>query len=303
MDATLYTERAFLHLPGIGPVRAERLHRSGGAWSDLVQCARPPDPAIPRAIWDDARSTLVRNREFLSAGRLQALCSVLHPRDRWRLLADFSDRLAFFDIETTGLSWDGEVTVIGFRGKDGVQTFVRGRDLDSFLDVLSDDIALLVSFNGSAFDVPWLERLFHLPELPCAHLDLRWICHHLGLTGGLKRIERELGIRRPPDLTGVDGLEAVRLWERWALYGDATALARLTRYCATDVLGLAAVTEAVLERLGVKTGARHPYALLGAELDTLDPTPPGRASYESTFGRGSSAKSLLRSRLSARRFR
>ncbi len=300
MGRTRHTETAFLHLPGIGPVRAAGLRRTGLGWRELVRAPAPPVPEVPTGIWAEVRRRLTHDIAAFDRGDVRALSRTLHAQDRWRLLADFRDRLTFFDIETTGLSWDGEVTVAGCRHRGELRTYVRGRDLEEFLDILSDDVTLLVSFNGSSFDVPWVERLFHLPELPCAHVDLRWICHHAGLSGGLKRIERALGVRRPPDLVGVDGSEAVRLWERWVSGGDAAALERLIRYCAADVLGLVAVTGAVLERLGVG-GRRCRYAALVPELESLDTSAPRSGTISEAPDR-TAARTLLRSRLLRQRW-
>jgi len=53
--------------------------------------------------------------------------------------------------------------------------------------------------------------------LPGAHIDLRFLLKKLGYAGGLKRIDKELGINRGADIDGIDGFEAVRLWNeyRW----------------------------------------------------------------------------------------
>jgi hypothetical protein len=93
-------------------------------------------------------------------------------------------------------------------------------------------------------------RWFHVPELPCAHVDLRWVCFHQGWRGGLKRIERELGVERPADLDGVGGDEAVRLWQYWETRQDPTALRLLTRYCSADVVALPLVAARLLAQRG-----------------------------------------------------
>ena len=60
--------------------------------------------------------------------------------------------------------------------------------------------------NGATFDVPFLQTAF--PRFkPLAHLDLRYPLRRLGLTGGLKEIERTAGIKRPRHLREVDGFD------------------------------------------------------------------------------------------------
>jgi len=55
------------------------------------------------------------------------------------------------------------------------------------------------------------------------HLDLRYMLKEFGFSGGLKKIERELGVVRDEEVANVDGFEAVRLWRRYER-GDEEAL-------------------------------------------------------------------------------
>jgi uncharacterized protein YprB with RNaseH-like and TPR domain len=57
-----------------------------------------------------------------------------------------------------------------------------------------------------------------------------------------------LSIKRPTELEGVDGLEAIQLWYRWSEYNDKEALARLIKYCSADVLSLVKLTEKILSK-------------------------------------------------------
>ena len=75
-----------------------------------------------------------------------------------------------------------------------------------------------------------------------AHIDLRFALASLGYRGGLKAVERSLGLRRDPAIQDVDGFEAVRLWHRYRR-GDRTALRKLALYNLTDVVNLAALVE------------------------------------------------------------
>ena len=59
----------------------------------------------------------------------------------------------------------------------------------------------------------------------------------LGYRGGLKAVERNLGLRRDPAIQGVDGFEAVQLWRRYR-QGDRAALRKLMLYNLTDVVNL-----------------------------------------------------------------
>lgn len=237
---------AFLHLPGVGPKRYQRLEEARiRDWDDLEQ--RLPDLGFGPGIRGGIKAALDQCRRARDEQDIDYLVRTLHPSDHWRILGTFLDDTSYFDIETSGLEADSLITVIACHHRGQVQTFVRDQNLDDFLDLL-DDVRLLVSFNGTSFDVPRVESGFHIPSIPCPHLDLRWICYHRQLRGGLKQIERALDIRRADDLQGVDGAEAVWLWNLWESRGNAKALDRLLRYCAADVTGLPLVAARLLEQ-------------------------------------------------------
>ena len=230
---------ALLHCPQIGPSRLEKLHAAGiRTWSDVIE--RQDD--LPAGI----RSTIVAEvkqcLEAIEQEDIAYFVNHLAPRDRWRILSHFLDDVSFFDIETDGLDHDAAITTICCWHRGQVYTFLEHENLDDFLDLL-DEITLLSSFNGSTFDVPRVLDAFHIPNLPCPHLDLRWLCYHKNLRGGLKEICFQLGIFRPQDLEFADGELAIRLWMRWLHFKDKMAKSELIRYCASDVILLKILAE------------------------------------------------------------
>ena len=64
----------------------------------------------------------------------------------------------------------------------------------------------------------------------------------LAYKGGLKKIEPRFGLTRPPDLIGLDGYDAVLLWER-ARRGNRMARDLLLRYNREDVVNLESLME------------------------------------------------------------
>lgn len=227
-----FLAEAIHHLPGLGRARLARLYAQGvRSWNDLISgCEQLP--AALRGAW------IAECEQALQAWEQRDVwyfCNRLHAVDRWRILAQFLDDTTFFDIETEGLDWDSRITVICCWHKGTIRNFVEHENLDEFLELL-DEVTLLASFNGNAFDVPRVLSTFHIPELPCPHVDMRWMCYHRGWRGGLKEITRALRIERPLDLYGVDGAEAVYLWHRWRQQGDRQSLETLLRYCGADVV-------------------------------------------------------------------
>jgi hypothetical protein len=250
---------AFQHCFGIGPVRHQLLQLRGiRSWQDAVNF---PD-RIPAGI---RAAAVTESQRCLSALERHDIAYFLNHfivKDKWRVLDHYLEQAAFFDIETTGLEYDAQITVICCWHRGQMHTFVEHENLDDFLDLL-DDVTLLVSFNGATFDVPRLLAAFHIPELPCPHLDLRWPCYHRGHRGSLKVISQQQRIQRPPDLHDADGALAIVLWNSWMMSGDAAARNRLVRYCASDVLLLAMVAQKIL---GIKS---IPVANLWAHLPSL----------------------------------
>jgi|TARA_B100002003_G_C13682413_1_gene344573 uncharacterized protein YprB with RNaseH-like and TPR domain len=149
---------------------------------------------------------------------------------------------AYLDIETTGLSpQTDELTVVGVFIDDGdssamIQLVGDEITADRLLDAFQG-VSALFTFNGSRFDVPFIRtRLGVDLEKGLQHRDLMYDCWDQGLRGGLKRVERALGIRRK--LPGMDGLNAIRLWGLWRANDDKKALKRLLEYNKEDILNL-----------------------------------------------------------------
>ena len=65
------------------------------------------------------------------------------------------------------------------------------------------------------------------------------------MKGGLKGVEKQLGISRESE--GVDGLEAIRLWNRYLYSADLEALETLLRYNLEDVVNLKTLKEILNE--------------------------------------------------------
>jgi uncharacterized protein YprB with RNaseH-like and TPR domain len=133
------------------------------------------------------------------------------------------------------------VTLIGALGGGKLALFVNGINLDQFPAYVAQ-FPLLVTFNGSQFDVPFLRAHFPGASLDQAHIDLRFVLRSLSYRGGLKAIERNLGLTRDAAIQDVDGFEAVRLWHHYR-HGDRAALLKLALYNLTDVVNLVELVE------------------------------------------------------------
>jgi uncharacterized protein len=238
--------RTFQLTPGIGPWRERQLWAQGVAtWDDLVARGGAGSRLDTRLL--DAVATA---REALDRRDAGALAAMMPARERWRLLPDFAADAAFLDIETDG---GDTVTAVAVLDAAGPRVFLRDRDLDAFPEA-ARGWKILVTYNGLSFDVPILRRAFPDWDPPRAHVDLRHLWARLGHRGGLKRLEEEQGIGRPPHLAGLGGWDAVLLWRRH-LDGDRAALRLLVEYNLHDAVNLQALAalgyNRIVERLGL----------------------------------------------------
>ena len=164
----------------------------------------------------------------------------------WRLME------AYLDIETTGLSPEAsQITVIGIHLDDGLhENFVQlvGDDItpEKLLEAL-EGVTLIHTYNGSRFDLPFIHSCLgiNLEDL-FPHYDLMYHCWRCKLFGGLKRVERKLGIARR--LTDISGWDAVRLWWRYINDYDERALHTLLEYNREDVVNLKTLKRLLIAR-------------------------------------------------------
>jgi len=233
-------KRTFIHLPGVGPRRETHFWRQGlSTWEAFLAARRIRGLSRERLDW--LKAELAGSLEHLAdaayfAARLQA-------GEHWRLFNHFRPRTAYLDIETTGTVWPGLlVTVVGLYDGQNMRQFVQGHDLHQLPKILSE-FDLLVTFNGTQFDLPVLKAYFPELRLPPAHVDLRFLLARLGFKGGLKRIEPLFGIHRPNEVDGMDGYMAVLLWQRYQR-GDKGALELLLTYNREDVVNLEVLMDA-----------------------------------------------------------
>ncbi len=142
---------------------------------------------------------------------------------------------SYLDIET---SFDGKITVIGIYDEDDSLIQLVGDDVTSDNVMKSlDKTTTVVTYNGSRFDLPVIKnRLGTDLNKHFLSLDLMYECWRQNLYGGLKKVEEQLGITR--NSRGIDGWEAMRLWDRYKHANDLQALNILLAYNRDDVLNL-----------------------------------------------------------------
>jgi len=219
-------QQTFVHIPGIGKRTESELWENGiRSWDDAdrfekrfghvgARLQSKLDDYIPRS------REAVRNKDASFFERLSAI------GEAWRLFPEFADRCAYVDIETTGLSsvFDS-ITMVGLYDGRKYKVFVNGDNLDDVPRMLRN-YSVLVTYNGSGFDLRFLKLRFPDLALPPIHIDLRWVTRKLGFSGGLKSVEAELGLNRDESVESFTGYDATVLWAKY-LRGEVSALEQL----------------------------------------------------------------------------
>ncbi len=247
-------ESTFIFLKGVGECTERRLWGEGIATWDAFLAA-PVLPGISRARKTLYDADVAAAREQFARRNARHFSRCLKPRDQWRLFDAFRPRTVFLDIETTGTGPDeGDVTMVGLYSAGRMTTLIRNESLTGqrLADEL-DQYDLIVTFFGSAFDLPFLKAKYPRLQIDQPHFDLCFAARRLGYSGGLKQIESTLGIARHASVQGMDGWEAVRLWYQWQA-GDERALSRLVTYNAADTRNLEPLADHLYHELVMRHG-------------------------------------------------
>src|SRR6185312_14847315 len=109
---------------------------------------------------------------------------------------------------------------------------------------------------------------------PPVHIDLRWTSRRLGLNGGLKEVEKLLGLSRPSEVEEMSGYDATVLWSRYQR-GNRAALDQLIQYNTEDVVHLKAIMEMTYDRLAKEASSalKGPVPSLFAGVSDLPAAP------------------------------
>ncbi|MFZ4508274.1 MAG: ribonuclease H-like domain-containing protein [Fimbriimonas sp.] len=244
-------ERTFCHVPGIG-ITAERALWAQGcsSWSEYL--ASPRSFSVGSASRETVKRVLERSVESLASGEHQYFAARLGIKHAWRAFPHFRDRCFYLDIETDGGNSANAVTIIGLYNGQTFYGLVKGESLENFRNLISE-VSMIVTFHGAGFDVPVLQKRFKDAALDQIHFDLCPALRQVNVRGGLKKIEREMGIIRPEEIANLTGYDAVKLWRRYIALGEDDALRILLNYNQADCVNLERLAEIAYQRLYAST--------------------------------------------------
>lgn len=174
-------------------------------------------------------------------------------KEKWQLYLHFPSELLFIDIETEGLSKKrNDITIIGIYKENRYYSFIKDLNLEKAFALLAET-PIWITFGGENFDIPFIKKTFPDLKTPLVHIDLFLLTQEIGLKGGLKKIEKVLGIERETD--GLNGYDAVKLWRRWVEEGDFESLEKLILYNKEDVVNLKKIMDYIVIKKLKKEGA------------------------------------------------
>jgi uncharacterized protein YprB with RNaseH-like and TPR domain len=241
--------------PGIGERLERHIWRQGIlTWDHFLEADNIS--GIPKNKKKDFDNIFSSFRKALSRRDAEFFARNIKGREHWRLFNELGSKILCLDIETNGYQpgSGGYVTVVGLYNGLQWKAFVRGENLTKeALQAEIEKADIIVTFFGSAFDIPFLLREFPGLKINKPHFDLCFGARRLGLKGGLKKLEDLFGIKRDETVKGLNGYDAVLLWQFYRR-GSREALDLLLEYNRQDVVNLLDLAEIIYEGLRTATG-------------------------------------------------
>ncbi len=242
VDAAMI-QNSFVFLERISSEKEKGLWQQGILnWDDFLRTKEIRGISAAAKKYYDRK--IVEARRHLHLQNSSYFCDKLPAKEQWRLYEFFKEEAVYLDIETDGLSDNNDVTLVGLFDGFDTKTMIRRVNLDwQLLRKELQKYKIIVTFNGSVFDIPFMKKRYGeiIPQIP--HYDLRFCCSRLGLNGGLKKVEKQLNIRRSQIVENLYGGDAVQLYRMWRGSGDDYYLRLLVEYNEEDVINLKRIAD------------------------------------------------------------
>ena len=166
----------------------------------------------------------------------------------YRVALAYPEETLFLDIETTGLSlYYDQITLVGWSIGSKFGVCLKDQDASGLFEALKSAKAI-VTFNGTIFDLKFLKKTFPGIFIPPVHVDLRFFAKRVGLSGGQKKIEPNVGYKRPDLVDGMEGESAPILWYKYRR-GDKKALKELVTYNHADIEGMKWILDYAIDKI------------------------------------------------------
>ncbi|MFQ5786613.1 MAG: ribonuclease H-like domain-containing protein [Thermodesulfobacteriota bacterium] len=239
----------FQHIRGISPKGELTLWESGIFSWDELDATRSKQLALFKEFNNQhENSPIALSKVALEKEDANFFAKCLSRQEYYRIALTFPEKTLFLDIETTGLSrYYDTITLIGWSIGKEYGLLIKG-DSDKLFRTAISNAKAIVTFNGSLFDLPFLNKEFQDLSIPICHIDLRFFARRVGLSGGQKEIEKLLKVKRPKNIADIKGETAALLSYKYR-WGDLSALKQLIIYNHADIEGMKVIFDKVVERL------------------------------------------------------
>lgn len=235
----------FVHIEGIGKKKELSLWKSGiTTWEKYIV-----KYGVQLSLFkNEPASNISRSIDAYEKGDIDFFAKCFPKSDYYRIALEYPEEVIFLDIETTGLSlYYDELTIVGWSVGKKYGVYIRGGDDSGLRDALKK-AKIIVTFNGTIFDIKFLKKTFNDLQIPPIHIDLRFFARHAGLSGGQKKIEAEIGFKRDSNVLDMTGESAPVLWHQYK-NGDNEALKTLIIYNHSDVEGMKYILDETISRI------------------------------------------------------
>lgn len=235
----------FQHIKGIGKITELALWDKGiTTWEKYIK-----NKGRQLSLFE--KETITPLNESIKAyenGNLAFFANRLPRSEYYRIALTYPQDTIFLDIETTGLSlYYDQITLVGWSIGRKYGVALQDQDEAGLLEALASAKAI-VTFNGTIFDLKFLQKWFPDIYIPPIHIDLRFFAKRAGLSGGQKAIEPKIGYKRPELVEGMEGESAPILWYKYRR-GDKASLKELVTYNHADIEGMKWIFDYAIEKI------------------------------------------------------
>lgn len=241
--------QSFVLLEGIKARTEQNIWMQGvKTWDDFLKRGNIKGISAKRKIYHNLQ--LLNAKKALFSLDSSYFLNRLPNAEAWRLYDFFREEALFLDIEVSGVKCHDYITVFGLF--DGFDTKIMIKSFNLDYKLLKRELSrykLIVTFNGSSFDIPFIRKRYPdlLPNVP--NFDVMSVICRAGFSGGLKEIEKSLGIRRNPLIERFCSGDPYRLYRMYKATGDDYYLKLLIEYNEDDLVNLKKIAELCVKRL------------------------------------------------------
>ncbi len=234
-------EKTFTFLSGIGSKKEKSFYSQGiKSWNSFLETKKVK--GISKERKNLIGEEIKKAKKELYDGKLSYFLKNLPQKDSYRLYEFLKDEIVFLDIEVDS---DRNIIVIGLF--DGFESKFLVKGVNLYRDILKKELEkykLIVTFNGSSFDLPLIEKQFDLP-ITLLHIDLKHLCRKVGLKGSLKKVESQLNLKRPAHLYG----HPADAWRTAHASRDDRYIKAMLNYNEEDLINLKPILDHCYKKL------------------------------------------------------